>query len=178
MQTIFRSVIQQTIAKQFPLRIVNRCIIITRSTSSQISSQKWPWTQRTTQSIKPVSSYLQIRCYSIDNDDPPEQQIPNTDRKIPKLCDTQIHFSAPPFSFLFLNFKAWKIRRYDADFSLSEFVEGSKKAVEVRLELIHFTIIQYTLTVIQLKWLLLYCCFSRSCPINWPWVTSMDCVAW
>lgn len=152
MQTIIRNGVQQTIAKQFPLKRVSRCIV-TRCASSQINAQKWPWAQRRTQSMKPVSSYLHFRCYSIDSDDPTEQEIPNVERKIPKMSDTLLHFSAPPFSFLVSNFKAWKIRKYDADFSISEFVEGSKKAVEVWNRCISLYI--PSLTVIKRLFLLL-----------------------
>lgn len=138
MQKILWNGIKQSIAIQFPPKLVNSCIL-TRSASSQISSQKWLWfRQPPSLSItNPSSSYLHFRCYSIDNDNQPEQQIPNTERKIPKMSDTQIQFSAAPFSFIVLNFKAFKIRKYDADFSINEFVEGSKKAVEVRA-LTHF----------------------------------------
>lgn len=115
--------------------------MLIRSASTQISSQKWPWARQQQQqqqqpllslSVNPSLSHLHSRCYSTDSsDDPPGQQIPNTDRKIPKMSNELLHFGAPPFSFLILNFKAFKIRKYDADFALSEFVEGSKKAVEV-----------------------------------------------
>lgn len=129
MQKIFRNGIKRTIATQFSPKLVNSCMV-TRSVSSQISLQNWPWTRQPLTPPSP-SSYLHYRCYSTDNDDPPEQQIPNTQRKIPKMSDTQIEFAASPFSFIVLNFKAFKIRKYDPEFSINEFVEGSKKAVEV-----------------------------------------------
>lgn len=143
MLKIFRNGVNRSIG--VPSKIVNSCILI-RSASTQISSQKCPWARQppsptppsASSTVKPSLSYLQFRCYSIDSDDPPKQQIADTERKIPKMSNEQLHIGAPFFSFLVLNFKALKIRRYDADFSINEFVEGSKKAVEVCLDQLMF----------------------------------------
>lgn len=142
MQRIFRNGIKQSIATNFPPSIEVTSCILTRSASSQISSQKkWPWArQASRQSIMPLQlplalpwpSHLHVRCYSIDSDDPLNQNIPNTERKIPKMSDT-LHFGAPPFYTLVLIYKVWQIRRYDGDFSMKEFIEGSTKAIEVCL---------------------------------------------
>lgn len=138
MQRIFRNGIRRSIATQSPLETVNWCIL-TRSASSQISVQKkWPWNRQASPSTTTITlppSNSPVRYYSIDSDDPLEQQqrIPNSERKIPKMSDKPVNFAAPPFSSLVMLYKAWKIRKYDAEFSMRGFIEGSKKAVEVCL---------------------------------------------
>lgn len=143
MLKIYRNGINRSIAAQLfsSSKPVNTCSFIRSASTTQISTQKWPWAQRQQQppslapQMKPSLSHLQCRCYSFGRSDgPPEQQVPDSMRKIPKMSNEQIHFSAPPFSFIVLNLKAFKIRKYDADFAINEFVEGSKKAVEVRLK--------------------------------------------
>lgn len=77
------------------------------------------------------SPNLHCNFYSTDppNEDEPSAKV---DRKFPKLNNDKIAVSPPFFAFFKFTWKALQIRNlYDADFSLNEFVEGSKKAVEV-----------------------------------------------
>lgn len=69
-----------------------------------------------------ISTY---RSYSSENDS-------KSGSSIPRLTKNQIKFVPPAFSFIRWNFAAWKIRSsLDPEFTLSEFVEGSKQAVQV-----------------------------------------------
>lgn len=137
MLKIVRNGIKPSIATPFSSKFADSCSL-TRSVSSQISVQKsWPWPQQTVaaqSTAMPLPLCLRHgRWYSSDSggESPDDQQIPDTKRKIPKISNESLLFGALPFSFFILNYKAWQIQKYDSEFSLNEFVEGSKKAVEV-----------------------------------------------
>lgn len=73
---------------------------------------------------------LHSRCYSTNSEEPPPNRT-NVERKIPKISDEPIVMAASLFSFITLNLKALKVKQYDREFSIPEFIEGSKKAIEV-----------------------------------------------
>lgn len=130
MQNFVRNVSKKLARNPFLLQSINE--ISHRNASVHLNSHKLAGIQRPQQLS---SSCLHSRCYSIQSDDSPPQNPTNAERKLPKLSNEPLLFGAPFFSFLTSNFKAMKIRKYDRDFSIQEFVEGSKKAVEVSFRL-------------------------------------------
>lgn len=74
---------------------------------------------------------LHSRCYSTNSEEPPPPNQTNVERKIPKISDEPVVMAASLFSFITHNLKALKVKQYDREFSISEFLEGSKKAIEV-----------------------------------------------
>lgn len=133
MQKLFWISMRRSIATQISSKIINRCNSI-RSVSSQISSKKsWPWVQQQqTQSIaRPLSLYLHHGRYCSTDSSDDKQQIPNEDRKIPRMSDVPPEFGSRPFSFFTLLFRNWKLRQFDSEFAIDEFIEGSKEAIEV-----------------------------------------------
>lgn len=77
------------------------------------------------------STNLGCNFYSTEPTDEDEPSA-TVRRKLPKLNNDKIAIGPPFFAFFKFTWKALQIRNtYDADFSLNEFVEGSKKAVEV-----------------------------------------------
>lgn len=95
-------------------------------TNNQVNQHKW--NQQT--ALRQIPSvYLRCCFYSTD---PPNEDAPREGRMLPKLVNDKIVVSPPFFSFFTFTFRALKIRNtLDAEFSLDDFIEGSKKAVEV-----------------------------------------------
>lgn len=73
------------------------------------------------------------RYYSNENDqDSSNDKDSVHKRHLPRISNVRISLAPPPFSFLSRFFTVWQIRsKYDADFELQQFIDGSKKAVEV-----------------------------------------------
>lgn len=63
---------------------------------------------------------------------PPEPNDSNAERKLPKLSDEPLEMGPGFFAIFKCFFKAAQIRKWDSEFSLDDFVTGSKKAVEVK----------------------------------------------
>lgn len=94
------------------------------SSLSNIPKHKW-------NQLRQIPSTVCLRC-SFYSTDPPNDDGPKVDRMLPKLINDKIVVGPPFFSFFKITFKSLKIRNtFDPDFTLDEFVEGSKKAVEV-----------------------------------------------
>lgn len=179
MQTIFRIGIQKAGANRFLVVTAYRCIA-TRSAPSQISSPvQWPWARHPSSPQTAFRSCSQLRHYSDNKDDgsyPIDQQIPDSQRKIPRMTDAQIHILPPPFSSVFFFFKVRKLQKYEPDFTIDEFIEGTKEAAEVRTKY-SYQLFRFCSTVERvIKCLLLF--RFRLFPISWRRVILMDCVAW
>lgn len=141
MQNFTRNVSKTCVRNQFLWKPAN--YLAHRNASNHLNAHKSHVFQRP-QHLSPLC--LHVRCYSIESDDPPPKDSKKYDRKLPKISDEGLQFGASLFSFLASHFKAFMIRsKYDRDFSLSEFTEGSKKAVEVGFQ---FNIILYRLLLI------------------------------
>lgn len=94
--------------------------------------------RRTNQTAKQLtpSSNLWSSFYSTNSEQPPNEEKSKYQRSLPRLSDAPLQISAPFLSFIPINLKAWQIRSsLDPEFSLSEFVEGSRRAVEVTIKL-------------------------------------------
>ncbi|XP_055319516.1 uncharacterized protein LOC129577078 [Sitodiplosis mosellana] len=99
--------------------------------NKQMDQHKQKQPQQQQQRCQIPSLYLRCNFYSTDppNEDEPSERV---ERMLPKLNNDKIVVSPPFFGFIIFPWKALQIRRsYDSDFSLDEFVEGSKKAVEI-----------------------------------------------
>lgn len=99
-----------------------------RSFSSLSNTQKYKWNQL---KLKQIPFAVCLRC-SFYSTEPPNEDEPKLERMLPKLINDKTVVGPPFFSFFKIQFKSMKIRNtFDADFTVDEFVEGSKKAVEV-----------------------------------------------
>lgn len=95
----------------------------------QLNRPKTTWIQ--CQLTPKQSSDLRCCFYSTENEQPPDESKPK-EGPTPKLTNEKIVVSPPFFSFFNVTFKAMKISNsFDSEFSLDDFIEGSKKAVEV-----------------------------------------------
>lgn len=93
------------------------------------NTQKHKWNQL---QLRQIPSAVCLRCSFYSTDPPNDDNEPKVDRMLPKLINDKIVVGPPFFSFFKITFKSMKIRNtFDSDFTLDEFVDGSKKAVEV-----------------------------------------------
>lgn len=70
--------------------------------------------------------------YSTDNEHQSQNDEKSKQALLPKLLDKAIDVAPPFLSFFAVTFKAIKLKnQLDNEFSLDDFIDGSKKAVEV-----------------------------------------------
>lgn len=103
-----------------------------RQFSLLLKTNSQPNQHKLNQSLLPQIPTVYLRCSFYSTDPPNDDAPPREGRMLPKLVKDKIIVSPPFFSFFTFTFRALKIRNtLDADFSLDDFIEGSKKAVEV-----------------------------------------------
>lgn len=130
MHNLYRNISKCVITKYCRLRsVAGYGSMAINSVSSGSNLLKLPVDQR--QCFRPVSC-LHFQCYSTDANEPPHR---SAQRKIPKMSDDDVQLGGSFLSFFTTNFNVLKIRRYDADFSLDDFLDGSNKAIEVCIHL-------------------------------------------
>lgn len=105
-------------------------------THTQVNQCKWKQSQ-----LRQIPFvYLRYRFYSTDG---PDENRPTGGRSLPKLVNDKIVVSPPLFSWFKHTFKILKIRNsLDAEFSIDDFIEGSKTAVEVLSNIISIFLIE------------------------------------
>lgn len=181
MLNLFRNVSQKIVKQQFSLNALNQSIdkTVTRHSSilckvhKSVNQDQLEWNQlplRRTQLPSVRSSR-----YSTDSKKPNENADDGNGEKVqrtlPKLINEKIVCGPPIFAFFKNRLKTMQIRQsLDSEFRLDEFVEGSKKAIEVNGHV-------KSQNENEAFILLLFCfCSCRLCPTNWQWLTLMGCV--
>lgn len=132
MQNLFRNVSKRFVWTKFEVESVNnlrvRSVSTLSKTSTQINIHNTSWVQRSKRTLSPCL-YLRCMYYST------EQNDTSAERKLPKLSDEPLEMGPGFFSIFKCIFKTTQIRQWDSEFSLDDFVTGSKKAVEVNFKL-------------------------------------------
>lgn len=142
MLNLLRNVSQKIVKPQLSSNPLNKSIdkTVTRHSSilckthNSANPDRLQWNQPPLHRIQ--LPHLRSSSYSTDSEKPNEDagdgKGEKVQRTLPKLVNQKIDCGPPFFAFIKNRLKTMQIRQsLDPEFKLDEFVEGSKKAVEV-----------------------------------------------
>lgn len=143
MLNLFRNVNQRIVKNQFLLNQIIKSIDKTVTRQSSIlcrthekgNSSHLSWKQQLLQRTQ--LPHLHFGFYSTDSENPPpnENEGEKIERILPRIVEGKIEVGPSLFTFIKTRIKAFQIRSsLDSEFNLMEFLDGSKKAVEVIFE--------------------------------------------